>query len=169
MNIDGLPVAGRIVGVLRRFPTLAPDAPGFVVADEATLASALDASLPGQGRPDELWIDTPRPHEAERRLRSPPFAALGTSFRATVQRALRTEPIAVGTLGTLAAAAGLAAALALVGLLAALVGALREPRRTTRPGGAGTGSTSPAQRAAVALSRSPAGSASWPGSRWRRP
>jgi hypothetical protein len=128
LNIDGLPVTGAVIGVLRRFPTLAPDAPGFVVADEATLASALDASLPGQGRPDELWIDTPHPRALSAAVRKPPLAALGTALRANIQHALRTEPIAVGTLGTLAAAAGLAAALALVGLLAALVGGLREPR-----------------------------------------
>ena len=50
------------------------------------------------------------------------------SFRADVEHSLRAEPIAVGTLGTLAAGAGLAAALAILGLLVALVGTLREPR-----------------------------------------
>jgi hypothetical protein len=128
LNVDGLPVTAAIVGVLRRFPTLAADAPGFVVADEATLASALDASLPGQGRPDELWLDAPHPQALRAALGRPPLVALGAAFRARVQQALRHEPIAVGTLGTLAVAAGLAAVLALVGLLVALVGALREPR-----------------------------------------
>jgi hypothetical protein len=47
-----------VVGVLSRFPTLDSDAAGFVIANEATLAAALDAQLPGQGRPDELWIST---------------------------------------------------------------------------------------------------------------
>ena len=127
LTVDGLPVQARIVGVLRRFPTLAPDDAGFIVADEATLAAALDASLPGQGRPDELWIDTRDPRRLDASLRAPPLDRLGHSFRYRVQRALRSEPLATGTLGTLAAAAGLGVALALVGLLAALAGPLREP------------------------------------------
>ncbi len=127
LTIDGLPVQARIVGVVRRFPTLAPDDAGFIVADEATLAAALDASLPGQGRSDELWIDTGEPRRLDAALTAPPLDRLGHSFRYQVQRALRSEPLATGTLGTLAAAAGLGVALALVGLLAALAGPLRDP------------------------------------------
>ena len=41
-----------------RFPTVPPGSAGFVVADEQTLAGALDAQLPGQGRADELWISS---------------------------------------------------------------------------------------------------------------
>jgi hypothetical protein len=128
LTIDDLPVRAVVVGVLRRFPTLAANAAGFVVADEPTLASALDASLPGQGAPDELWIATRRPHALAAALHRPPLDSLGQSFRAAVEHRLRSQPIAVATMGTLAAAAGLAAALAIVGLLAALVGSLREPR-----------------------------------------
>ncbi len=58
LTVDGLPVIARVVGVLSRFPALDPDSGGFVIADEATLAAALDAQLPGQGRADELWIST---------------------------------------------------------------------------------------------------------------
>jgi hypothetical protein len=128
LTVDGLPVRGVVAGVLRRFPTVPAGSAGFVVADEATLASALDASLPGQGAPDELWIATPHARALTAALGSGSLSALGQSFRSAVERRLRTEPIAVGTLGALAGAAGLAAALAIVGLLAALVGALREPR-----------------------------------------
>ena len=34
LTVDGAPVKAQLVGVLRRFPTLSPDAAGFVVADE---------------------------------------------------------------------------------------------------------------------------------------
>ena len=68
LTVDGLPVVARVAGVLSRFPTLAGQA-GFVVADEATLAAALDAQLPGQGLPDELWISTAHPAPAARRAR----------------------------------------------------------------------------------------------------
>jgi hypothetical protein len=128
LSVDGLPITGRIVGALRRFPTLTAAAGGFVIADEATLAAALDASLPGQGRPDELWIDTVHRDRVGAALARPPLNRLTASWRADAQHALRSEPVAVGTLGTLAAAAALAAVLAVVGLLAALVGSLRDPR-----------------------------------------
>lgn len=59
LTVDGLPVRARVVAELPRFPTVAATSAGFVVADEARLAGALEAGLPGQGRPDELWIDTP--------------------------------------------------------------------------------------------------------------
>jgi hypothetical protein len=128
LTIDGLPVRAEIAGVLRRFPTIAPNAAGFVVADEQRLASSLEASQPGQGAADELWISTRRPLAMAVALRHPPVNRLGASFRATVQRELRAEPIAVGTLDTLAAGAALAAGLAILGLLVALVGTLRDPR-----------------------------------------
>lgn len=128
LTVDGLPVMARIVGVLRRFPTLAADGAGFIVADEATLAGALDASLPGQGRPDELWIDTSRPAALRAALAQRPLRILSATFRADVERELQADPIAHGVLGTLLAAAVIAVSLALVGLLVALLGAMRDQR-----------------------------------------
>ena len=61
LSIDGLPVGAQVAGVVTRFPTVAAGSAGLVVADQAQLASALDAQLPGQGRADELWIETRRP------------------------------------------------------------------------------------------------------------
>ena len=126
LTIDGEPVDARVVGTLRRFPTIARGGAGFIVADEATLAAALDASLPGQGRPDELWIDTPRPGVLRAALHEPPLRMLTATYRADIERALRADPIARGVLGTLLAAAVIALALALIGLLVALLGAMRD-------------------------------------------
>ncbi len=128
LTVDGLPVDARIVGVLNRFPTLAPGGAGFIVADEATLAAALDASLPGQGRPDELWIDSRHPLALTAALSRPPLSSLSTSLQARIERRLRADPIARGVLGTLLAAAAIGLALALAGLLMALLGSLRDPR-----------------------------------------
>jgi hypothetical protein len=114
--------------VLSRFPALPPDAAGFVLADEATLAAALDAQLPGQGRPDELWIATGHPERLRAALGSGPLVQLGSSFRADLDRQLRDAPVARGVLGTLIAAAALSVALAVVGLLAALFGGARDER-----------------------------------------
>jgi hypothetical protein len=128
LTVDGLPVSGRVVGVLKRFPTLPAGASGFVVADEATLAAALDAQLPGQGNPDELWLTSANPGRLKAALRTGSLSALSASFRADLERQLRTAPIAEGVLGTLLAAAGLAAALAVIGLLTSMLGAGRDRR-----------------------------------------
>jgi hypothetical protein len=126
LTIDGLPVDARIVGVVSRFPTVDPDAGGLVVADEATLASALDAQLPGQGRADELWIATRRPARLRAALASGPLAQLGVQFRAAIEHRLRSAPIARAVLGTLLAATALSGVLAVLGMLVALVGDARD-------------------------------------------
>ncbi|MBV9819203.1 MAG: hypothetical protein JOZ07_12780 [Solirubrobacterales bacterium] len=128
LTVDGEPVNARVVGVVRRFPTIAADQPGFVIADEATLAGALDASSPGQGAADELWIATRHPAALRAALRSPRLAPLSSSFRADERRRLDGDPIARGLLGTLVAAAAVAGALAICGLLVALLGAMRDAR-----------------------------------------
>jgi hypothetical protein len=126
LSVDGLPVAGRVVGKLARFPALAPDAPGFVVADEATLASALDAQLPGQGRADELWVSTAEVPQLTAALHNAPLSALGVAVRTQLEQHLRSAPIARALLGTLIAAAALSGALAVLGLLVALLGGARD-------------------------------------------
>jgi hypothetical protein len=128
LTVDGLPVIARVAGVLRRFPTLAPDAAGFVIADQATLSSALDAQLPGQGRPDELWLTTTHPAALRAALGRSPIAQLGSSFRSDLERQLSTAPLSRGVLGALLAAAAVSAALGTIGLLAALLGPARDRR-----------------------------------------
>ncbi len=127
LTVDGEPVRARVAGVLARFPTLPTGAGGFVVADEQTLAGALDAQAPGQGRPDELWLMT-RDAAGLRAalLRSPALAQLSLTPRADVQRRLASAPIARGVLGTLEAATALAGALAVLGLLVSLLGGVRD-------------------------------------------
>jgi hypothetical protein len=128
LTVDGLPVAARVVGVLTRFPTVGSDQAGFVIADEPTLAGALDASLPGQGRPDELWIATAHPARLRSALSSGALSGLSSQFRSDVERSLKADPVAEGVLGTLVGAAAVSGAMAIVGLLASLAGAMREPR-----------------------------------------
>jgi hypothetical protein len=128
LTIDGLSVRARVVGVLRRFPTLAPGAAGFVVADEATLASALDAQLPGQGQADELWIASRHLEPLRTALSAGPFSQLAAAYRVDIQARLRGAPIAKAVLGTLSAATVLAAVLALLGLLVSMRGGAREER-----------------------------------------
>ena len=121
----------RVVGVLDRFPTLPPGPGGFIIADEATLAAALDAQLPGQGRPDELWISTGHPAQLRAALGSGALAQLDSSFRADLDHQLLDAPVARGVLGTLIAATALSVVLAAVGLLTALRGGARDERAET--------------------------------------
>lgn len=126
LGVDGLPVTARIVGTIRRFPTLAAGSAGVVVADEETLAAALDASLPGAGRPDELWIAAPRLGALRAGLRRPPLDALSASFRPVVQAQLRGAAVAGAVMGTLIAVGAAGVLLAILGLLVALLGPMRD-------------------------------------------
>jgi hypothetical protein len=121
-------VTGRVVGVLNRFPALPSGAAGFLVADEATLAAALDAQLPGQGRADELWISTGDLARLRAALGSGALAQLDSSFRADLDHQLRDAPVARGVLETLIAATALSVVLAVVGLLTMLLGGARDER-----------------------------------------
>jgi FtsX-like permease family protein len=139
LTVDGLPVSARIVGVLGRFPTIGADADGFVIADEATLAAALDAERPGQGRADELWISTGDPGRLAAALRVGPLASLGVAFRERVAAALRSDPVSRGVLRTLVGASAAAGTLALLGLLVALLGPARDRRAERDLAGLGVG------------------------------
>ena len=127
LTVDGEPVAARVVGTVRRFPTLGAGA-GFVVADQATLDGALDAALPGQGQTDELWIAAGHLRRLRAALRRPPLRALTATFRADVQRRLRADPVARAVTGTLLAAGIVSGTLAVIGLLTAVLGTMRDPR-----------------------------------------
>jgi len=128
LTVDGLPVIARVVGVLNRFPTLPPDSAGFLIADQTTLAAALDAQLPGQGRTDELWISTGDPARLRAALQSGALAQLDSSFRADIDHQLQDAPVARGVLGTLIAATALSVLLAVIGLLTTLLGGARDER-----------------------------------------
>jgi hypothetical protein len=128
MTVDGLPVITRVVGVLSRFPTLASDSGGFVIADEATLSAALDAQLPGQGRADELWISTDHIARLRGALDGGTLAQLDSSFRVDLDHQMRDAPVARGVFLTLIAATALSLVLAAVGLLTALLGGARDER-----------------------------------------
>jgi hypothetical protein len=128
VTVDGLPVIARVAGVLDRFPALAPGSAGFVVADEATLAAALDAQLPGQGQANELWISAGNLTRLRAALGSGPLAQLDPTFRADIDHELQNAPVARGVLETLTAAAVVSVALAVVGLLTGLLGGARDER-----------------------------------------
>jgi hypothetical protein len=120
-------VVGRVVGTVQRIPTASGD---VAIADGPTVATALVTDAPGVGTPNEVWLETGRHDEAAvaAALQRPPFDALSVDAHQAVLEDLRSEPLAQGTLLTLAAASLAALALALVGLLLVVIADLRDER-----------------------------------------
>jgi hypothetical protein len=139
LTVDGQPMRARVVGVLRRFPTLPAGGAGFVIADEATLAAALEAEQPGQGRPDELWLSSDHLGRLRAALAGGSLAQLQSAFRVDIERELRDDPAARAVLGTLVAAAAVSLALALAGVQAVLLGSVRDARLERDLAGLGIG------------------------------
>ena len=126
--VAGQPIVFRVAAVVRRFPgTASAETEDFVVADGATLRSALNASAPGAGFPTELWLEVAgsRRSAVEARLREPPFPLLAVLSQAALERSLHSEPAARAALAMLKAAALTAILLA---LLALVLGAVSERR-----------------------------------------
>jgi hypothetical protein len=115
------------VGTVRRLPTVDED---VVIADGPTLATALGSAAPGTGTANEVWLHASggEEHAVAAALRRPPFDALDVQAHDALLADLRSEPLARGTLLTLAAAALAALGLALVGLLLVVVSDLRDER-----------------------------------------
>jgi hypothetical protein len=125
LTVDGEPVNARVVGTLRRFPTVDAGSAGFIVADQRTLGAAVDAQLPGRGAANEIWISTAHPERLRGALRTGPLSELTATYRDRVEHGLRTAPISRAVLGTMIAAAAMSALLAIVGLLFVTLGPAR--------------------------------------------
>lgn len=127
LQVEGEQVAARIVGILRRFPSVDGDA---VVADRQAASTLLDTRSPGLGTVDELWVNVPAAREpaAAAALGGPPFTQLSVQSRAATLADLQADPLARGSLLTLAGTAAVALLLALVGLLLAVAGDVRDDR-----------------------------------------
>ena len=127
LQVEGEQIAGRIVGVVSRFPSVVGDA---VVADRDTAGTLLDTRSPGLGTTDELWLNVPAARDAAtaRLLGRPPFTQLAVQSRAATLTRLQTDPLGRGALLTLAGTAAVALLLALLGLLLAVVADVRDDR-----------------------------------------
>ena len=128
LSFGGQIVHARLVAVANRFPTMQDSGDSFVLADEASLASALGADDLPSSIPDELWLSAPSAETARvaAALARPPFSALEISSRAAIHDDLQNDPIARGIVSSLVAAAIAALALALLGVALATLGFLRD-------------------------------------------
>ncbi len=128
LNFGDQVVHARLVGTLSRFPTTQDADESFVVADEASLATALGANDLPTAIPDELWLSVPpaaQPRVAAS-LREPPYSTLAISSRAAIASSLRDDPLGRGIVVSLLSASIAALALALVGLALVTAGFLRD-------------------------------------------
>jgi ABC-type antimicrobial peptide transport system permease subunit len=116
LDIEGEQISARIVGVVKRFPSIQGDA---VVAELSQAATRLDVRSPGLGTPDELWLSGST---------APRTPELAVSSRSDTLARLKADPLARGALLTLAGTAAVALLLALVGLVLSVVGDVRDDR-----------------------------------------
>ncbi|MFL5946714.1 MAG: FtsX-like permease family protein [Gaiellaceae bacterium] len=128
VDLQGVSLPARIVGVARRMPSVRAETDSFVLADEQRLSTTIDAQAPGRGRPNEVWIAAQDHDAVAAALRRPPFSKLVMSSRAELEQQLEDDPLAHATALTLAAAAIVSLVLALVGFWVALASELRDER-----------------------------------------
>ena len=129
--VNGEPISLRIASVASRFPGVATSSRSsdFLVADRDTLISALNASGPGAGFVNELWVDGEGGGTRERlagELRRSPFDVLAIDSRPARAKALGDDPIARASTVLLRLTAVAALVLALLGLLVAAASDVRD-------------------------------------------
>jgi hypothetical protein len=128
LRVAGEQVVARVAAVADRFPAAGED---FVVADRTLLGTALNAVRPGLAVSNEVWLGAATAQQRDAlaaELAGPPFDVLAVESRAAIERSLRDDPLARGTLLTLLAAALVALGLALVGVLLGVVSDVRDER-----------------------------------------
>jgi hypothetical protein len=118
----------EIVGVIRGFPTLNPDSNGLLIADMPTVA--MHRFEPG--RPpliaDELWleVDPAAIAEVSATLNQDPFLSRRVESRTQRAQTLLSDPVALGTIGSLSLGFVAAAIFAGIGFIVSAVVSARE-------------------------------------------
>jgi hypothetical protein len=121
LHVGNRTIEAEIVAVARHFPSIDGN---LVVADLPTWLVAANTVEPGTTTASELWLDAPP--QAAPRLSQRPFAVLDVASQQATASALRSDPLARGSLALLLVTGIVAAALAAVGLLLTVVGDLRD-------------------------------------------
>jgi hypothetical protein len=128
LDFQDVQVPARIVGVANRMPTVPADSGPFVLGEQSWLSTAIDASAPGQGTPDEVWLTTRNESTTASALHRPPFAGLVVTSRSAIEHQLATDPLAHATELALGAAAVVALVLAVLGFWVGILSELRDER-----------------------------------------
>jgi FtsX-like permease family protein len=128
LDFQDVRVPVRIVGVVRRLPTVSADSGPFVLAEESRLSTAMNAGAPGRGTPNEIWLSARDEHQAAAAFARTPFSSLAVTSRSAVDHRLATDPLAHATELALGAAALVALALAVLGFWVGVLSELRDER-----------------------------------------
>jgi hypothetical protein len=130
VDFGDIQLPARIVGTARRFPDSEQSGEGFVVADQRTLSTALDAELPGRGVALEMWLSVPSGSDGRvsAALAQPPFTSLDFASRRAIEDRIAGDPLARAIEIALSGAAITALVLAALGFLVTLVSDLRDER-----------------------------------------
>jgi hypothetical protein len=128
LQVGGRSIVLHVAAVAPRFPSARGD---FAVLDRTTLEGALNLVEPGSALPTEVWANaasSAAERRAERALARAPFDALELDSRAEREAALRSDPLARGSLAMLGLAAAAALLLALVAVALATLADVRDDR-----------------------------------------
>ncbi|HEX5501552.1 MAG TPA: FtsX-like permease family protein, partial [Thermomicrobiales bacterium] len=128
LTLNGASRQGQIVGALRGFPTLDPGDAPFIVADLPTLDALQTAPGAALFDPTEYWLAVQPGRDAAvaGRLRGAPFSSPLVLSRAARAAELRSNPLALGTIGALALGFAAAAAVAVLGFAVNAAASARE-------------------------------------------
>ncbi len=114
LHVEDETIQGQVVGVARHFPSVDGD---LVVADLPTWLEAANTIEPGTATASEMWVNAARP---------PRTPSLAVQSQRETLAALRSDPLARGSLALLLAAAIVGLVLAAVGVLLGVVGDRRD-------------------------------------------
>jgi hypothetical protein len=117
----------RIVGSIRRFPTLDPAASALVV-DLPTYLALNFVRFGAVVQPSQWFLETPNERDVVARLRAPPFSSIAVTSRSERELALLEDPIPLGVIGALALGFIVAAVFAALGFAASTAAAARARR-----------------------------------------
>ena len=127
LAIGGKQIPVEVAAIVERFPGTEGDA---VIGDIETLQTAVNTQVPGAGRTNEIWLDTPpsATRATAAALARPPFRGVEAVSRAALLDEARDDPLGHGTLLALVSAAIVALLLAALGLGLTVLTDLRDDR-----------------------------------------
>jgi hypothetical protein len=128
LTLHGTALRGAIVGALRGFPTLDPDGGPFIVADLPTIDALQTAPGATLTDPTQYWLAVQPGRDAAvaDRLRREPFYSPAVLSRTAQAAQLRTNPLALGTIGALALGLVAATLVAILGFAVNAAASARE-------------------------------------------
>jgi hypothetical protein len=125
LDVLGTRVLTRVVGVVRHFPTVDGN---VLLADQETIATALDASEPGPPFYNEVWVNDPDQARLQRALETPLLESMAVVRRSSLADSARLSPVVRGARDLLAVAVAVAVSLGLLGVALAVSSDVRSRR-----------------------------------------